>query len=110
LAVRRKTVSDLPQHKRKLIFMLLYRENMYVRVQDYGLKSLWGIRIPVGLYQDMFGPIQILERTLAVRGSIFILVVKLESELKANPPDLRTPNLHLWRHYSMDRSFETADF
>jgi hypothetical protein len=35
---------------------------------------------------------------------------KLESELLQNPPYLRTLILHLLMLYSMDRSFETANF
>jgi hypothetical protein len=37
---------------------------------DYGLKSLLGIGIPAGLNPHLFGPIRVLEKTLAVLGTI----------------------------------------
>jgi hypothetical protein len=75
-------------------------------------KSVLGIQIRIRLHPDIFGLIRVLERTLVpvVRDSTFHPRRPIGIRVVANPPCLITPILHLWRRYSMDRRFETADF
>jgi hypothetical protein len=40
----------------------------------------------------------------------FRLAFQIGIRFVANPPDLRSQFLQLWKHCSMDCSFETADF
>jgi hypothetical protein len=53
---------------------------------------------------------QILQGAMAVPGAIFHARNPIGIRGVANPPDLRSLILHLWKHCSMDCSFETADF
>jgi hypothetical protein len=72
-----------------------------------GPKYMLGIRIPVRLDPDLFKQIRIIERTMSRSRNE---LSASQSELWQNPPDLRTLILHIWIHYSTDRSFKTADF
>jgi hypothetical protein len=97
LAVRSKLIRSIGSSRKNSVrsstvsFLRCYTKDKFMY---YVFTSLLGIWIPFGLDPDLFCPIRILERTLAVHRAIFYLRVKLESEI---PPDLRTLILHLWR-------------
>jgi hypothetical protein len=75
LAVRCKIAYKLPQCNENLIFTLEYR------YWSFGneLKSVLEILIRISMNLDLFW-LDLLDRAAAVRGSIFSLGVKLESE------------------------------
>jgi hypothetical protein len=60
------------------------------KFMDYGLKSLLGIGIPAGLNPHLFGPIRVLEKTLAVLGTICHPRSQIGIWFIADPLDLRT--------------------
>jgi hypothetical protein len=54
--------------------------------------------------------IRILQGAMAVPGEIFHARIPIGVRVVANPVDLRSLILHLWKHCSMNCSFGTADF
>jgi hypothetical protein len=76
----------------------MYRGNIYVLLWA---QNLLLIRIHVGLDPNLFGSVQTLERTFADRGAIFPTHSQIGIRVVANPPDLRTLIVDLWRRYTL---------
>jgi hypothetical protein len=66
LALRDKTVPDLPLWGKLILLYGISHKNTYD-----GLKSVLGIWIPIRWDPDLFDQIRILERAMSVHGLIF---------------------------------------
>jgi hypothetical protein len=69
-----------------------------------------GFQIQIRLDPDLFNQICILQGAVGVHGAIFHARIPIGIRVVSHPPDLRYLILHLWKHCSMDCSFETTDF
>jgi hypothetical protein len=67
-------------------------------------------QIWIRLDPDLFDWIWILQGAIAVPSVNFHAHIPIGIRGVANPLDLRSLIYHLWKHCSMDCSFETADF
>jgi hypothetical protein len=67
-------------------------------------------QIRIRLDPDLFDGIRILQGAIGVRGVIFHARILIVIQVVANPPNLRSLVLHIWKHCSTDFSFETTDF
>jgi hypothetical protein len=74
------------------------------------LKIMPGFQIRIRSDLDLFDWIQILQGAMSVRGEIFHDRILIGIRVVANPLDLRSLILHLWKHFSTNCSFRTADF
>jgi hypothetical protein len=69
-----------------------------------------GFPIRIRLDPDLFDRIQILQGAMAVCGEIFYARIPFDIGVVANPVDLRSLILYLWKHCSMNCSLGTIDF
>jgi hypothetical protein len=74
------------------------------------LKLSLGFQIRINLDPDLFDRIKILQGAMAVYSEIFHDCIPIGIWVVANPLDLISLILHLWKHCSTKCSFETADF
>jgi hypothetical protein len=68
-----------------------------------------GFQIQIRLDLDLFDRNQILQGAMAVSCEIFHARILIGIQVVANPVDLRSLILHLWKNCSMNCSFGTAD-
>jgi hypothetical protein len=57
-----------------------------------------GFQIQIRLDPDLFDQIWILQGAMGVHGAIFHVRIPFGIPVVANPPDLRSLILHLWKH------------
>jgi hypothetical protein len=69
-----------------------------------------GFQIRIRLDPDLFDRIRILQGAMGVHGAIFHVRIPIGIRVMANPPDLGSLILHLWKHCLTGCSFETTDF
>jgi hypothetical protein len=69
-----------------------------------------GFQIRIKSDPDLFDQIRILQGAMGVHSAIFHVRIPMGIRVVANPLDLRSLILHLWKHCSTDCSFEMTDF
>jgi hypothetical protein len=98
LADRIKMVWDLPQWKKTVIFY----NGTSQKCKYVELKLMLGFQIRIRLETDLFDWIEILQGAMAVCIAIFHARIPTEFRVVANPQNLRSLILHLWKHCSTD--------
>jgi hypothetical protein len=66
------------------------------------LKLMLWLQIRIRLDPDLFDGIQIFQGAMGVRGVIFHARIPIGIRVVANPPDLRSLILHLWKYCLTD--------
>jgi hypothetical protein len=86
------------------------KENLIFTIIHTSHKLMLGFQIQIRLDPDLFDQIRILQGAMGVCSAIFHVRIPIGFQVVANPQDLRSLILHLWKHCSTDWSFEKTDF